>query len=233
MDEPSTSTVSILLLLNYIKYLSTTQKHIKLIAFVKIIYFSGLSTAWIWKHPPEINLNRRGRSYIWMERMCSSCVWNGKMHEKSIYPAFHWWSQKYQLSKDWMEFIFHMFKWQCLWICNLHYSHSLQRQVIHPYLEKGVYKGFTKKFLPVLLQKSKYKEEDVFLWNAYSDQDMKHESSLNKYPDRSTKGFYKLMYHNKTSVGNLLGQVKHQLDQLYCVLYTQKKNTRPNIATDK
>ena len=45
MDEPSTSTVSILLLLNYIKYLSTTQKHIKLIIFVKIIYFSGLSTA--------------------------------------------------------------------------------------------------------------------------------------------------------------------------------------------
>ena len=101
------------------------------------------------------------------------------------------------------------------------------------YLEKGIYKGFTKKFLPVLLQKYNYKEEDVFLWNAYSDQDMKHESSLNKYPDRSTKGFYKLMYHNKTSVGNLLGQVKHQLDQLYCVLYTQKKNTRPNIATDK
>ena len=41
------------------------------------------------------------------------------------------------------------------------------------------------------------------------------------------------MYHNKTSVGNLLGQFKHQLDQLYCVLYTQKKNTRPNIVTDK
>ena len=27
------------------------------------------------------------------------------------------------------------------------------------YLEKGVYKGFTKKFLPVLLQKYNYKEE--------------------------------------------------------------------------
>ena len=101
------------------------------------------------------------------------------------------------------------------------------------YLEKGVYKGFTKKFLPVLLEKYNYKEEDVFLWNAYSDQDMKHESTLNKYPDRSTKGFNNLMYHNKTSVGNLLGQVKQQLDQLHCVLYTQKKNTRPNIATDK
>ena len=97
------------------------------------------------------------------------------------------------------------------------------------YLEKGVYKGFTKKFLPVLLEK----KEDVFLWNAYSDQDMKHESTLNKYPDRSTKGFNNLMYHNKTSVANLLGQVKQQLDQLHCVLYTQKKNTRPNIATDK
>ena len=101
------------------------------------------------------------------------------------------------------------------------------------YMEKGVYKRFTKKFLPVLLQKYNYKEEDAFLWNAYSDKDMKHESTLNKYPDRSTKGFYNLMYHNKTSVGNLLGQVKHQLDQLHCILYTQKKNTRPNIATDK
>ena len=101
------------------------------------------------------------------------------------------------------------------------------------YLEKGVYKGFTKEFLPVLLERYNYKAEDAFLWNVYSDQDMKHKAALNKYPDRSTKGFNNLMYNKITSVGNLLGQVKHQLDQLHCVLYTQKKNTRPNIATDK
>ena len=65
------------------------------------------------------------------------------------------------------------------------------------YLRRGESKGFTKKFLPVLLEKYKYKEEDVFVWNAYSDQDMKHESTLNKYPDRSTKGFNNLMYHKK------------------------------------
>ena len=52
------------------------------------------------------------------------------------------------------------------------------------YLEKGVYKGFTKKFLPVLLEKYKFKPEDTFLWNVYSDQDIKHENSLNKYQDR-------------------------------------------------
>ena len=96
-----------------------------------------------------------------------------------------------------------------------------------------MYKGFTRKFLPVLLERYNYKAEDAFLWNVYSDQDMKHEAALNKYPDRSTKGFNNLMYNNITSVGDLLGQVKHQLDQLHCVLYTQKKNTRPNIVTDK
>ena len=101
------------------------------------------------------------------------------------------------------------------------------------YMEKGVYKGFTKKFLPVLLEKYNCREEDAFLWNVYSDKDMRNEATLNKYPDRSTKGFYKLMYSNKTSVGNLLGEVKHKLDQLHCILYTQKKNTRPNVATDK
>ena len=83
------------------------------------------------------------------------------------------------------------------------------------YLEKRVYKGFTKKFLPVLLERYKYKPEDTFLWNVYSDQDIKHEGSLNKYLDRSTKGFSNLMYNNINSVGNLLGTGKHQLDQLH------------------
>ena len=101
------------------------------------------------------------------------------------------------------------------------------------YLEKGVYKGFTKKFLPVLLEKYKFKPEDTLLWNVYSDQDIKHENSLNKYLDRSTKRFNNLVYNNINSVGKLLGTVKHQLDQLHCVVYAQKKNTRPNIATDK
>ena len=69
--------------------------------------------------------------------------------------------------------------------------------------------------MSVLLERYKYKAEDTFLWNVYSDQDVKHEASLNKYPDRSTKGFSNLMYNNINSVGNLLGTVKHQLDQLH------------------
>ena len=99
--------------------------------------------------------------------------------------------------------------------------------------EKGVYKGFTQKFLPVLLEKYNIPPENAYMWNIYTDQDLSHENSLNKYEDRSTKGFYQMMYKNTNSAGNLLGRVKHQLDPLHCLVYVQKKNTRPNVATDK
>ena len=101
------------------------------------------------------------------------------------------------------------------------------------YMEKGVYKGFTQKFLPVLLEKYNIPPENAYMWNIYTDQDLSHENSLNKYEDRSTKGFYQMMYKNTNSAGNLLGRVKHQLDPLHCLVYAQKKNTRPNVATDK
>ena len=101
------------------------------------------------------------------------------------------------------------------------------------YMEKGVYKGFTKKFIPVLLEKYKIPAENVFLWNIYTDQDMSYEKNLNKYADSSTRGFNRMMYRNTTSSGNLLGRVKNQLDQLHCLVYVQKRNTRPNVATDK
>ena len=97
----------------------------------------------------------------------------------------------------------------------------------------GVYKGFTQKFLPVLLEKYNIPPENAYMWNIYTDQDLSHENSLNKYEDRSTKGFYQMMYKNTNSAGNLLGRVKHQLDPLHCLVYAQKKNTRPNVATDK
>ena len=165
--------------------------------------------------------------------MCSSCVWNGKVHEKSIYPASIDDPKNTNFLKFEWPFIFHMFKWQCLWICNLHCSHSLQRQVIHLVLGEGCLQRVHQEFptcttSKVQLQRRGCLSVECLFWSRYE-----HESTLNKYPDRSTKGFYNQMYHNKTSVGNLLGQVKHQLDQLHCVLYTQKKNTRPNIATDK
>ena len=101
------------------------------------------------------------------------------------------------------------------------------------YMEKGVYKGFTQKFLPVLLEKYNIPPENAYMWNIYTDQDLSHENSLNKYEDRSTKGFYQMMYKNTNSAGKLLGRVKHQLDPLHCLVYAQKKNTRPNVATDK
>ena len=90
-----------------------------------------------------------------------------------------------------------------------------------------------KKFLPVLLEKYNIPPENAYMWNIYTDQDLSHEHSLNKYEDRSTKGFYQMMYKNTNSAGNLLGRVKHQLDPLHCLVYAQKKNTRPNVATDK
>ena len=90
-----------------------------------------------------------------------------------------------------------------------------------------------KKFLPVLLEKYNIPPENAYMWNIYTDQDLSHENSLNKYEDRSTKGFYQMMYKNTNSAGNLLGRVKHLLDPLHCVVYGQKKNTRPNVATDK
>ena len=101
------------------------------------------------------------------------------------------------------------------------------------YMEKGVYKGFTQNFLPVLLEKYNIPSENAYMWNIYTDQDLSHENSLNKYEDRSTKGFYQMMYKNTNSAGKLLGRVKHQLDPLHCLVYAQKKNTRPNVAKDK
>ena len=62
------------------------------------------------------------------------------------------------------------------------------------YMEKGVYKGFTQKFLPVLLEKYNIPPENAYMWNIYTDQDLSHENSLNKYEDRSTKGFNQMMW---------------------------------------
>ena len=101
------------------------------------------------------------------------------------------------------------------------------------YLEKGVYRGFTKKFLPVLLQKYNIEEKDSYLLNLYTDKDMHHESQLNKYATQTTRGFYQMMYHNNTSIGNLLTSNQNALKDLHALAYLQKKNTRPNKPMDK
>ena len=45
-------------------------------------------------------------------------------------------------------------------------------------MEKGVYKGFTQKFLPVLLEKYNIPPENAYTWNIYTDQDLGYENSL-------------------------------------------------------
>ena len=100
-------------------------------------------------------------------------------------------------------------------------------------MEKGVYKGFTNKFLPVLVGKYNLTPQDTYLYNIYTDKDMAHESQLNKYEGQATCGFYQLMYHNQTSVGHLLGSNNHVLKHLHGLAYLQKKNARPNKPMDK
>ena len=101
------------------------------------------------------------------------------------------------------------------------------------YMEKGVYKGFTKKFLPVLMGKYNLTRQDTYLYNIYTDKDMAHESQLNKYEGQATRRFYQFMYHNQTSVGHLLGSNNHVLKHLHGLAYLQKKNARPNKPMDK
>ena len=113
------------------------------------------------------------------------------------------------------------------------YCQYHQLITLHQIHGKECLQGFTQKFLPVLLEKYNIPPENAYMWNIYTDQDLSHENSLNKYEDRSTKGFYQMMYKNTNSAGKLLGRVKHQLDPLHCLVYAQKKNTRPNVATDK
>ena len=43
------------------------------------------------------------------------------------------------------------------------------------YMEKGGYKGFTQKFLPVLLEKYNIPPENAYTWNIYTDEDLSHE----------------------------------------------------------
>ena len=101
------------------------------------------------------------------------------------------------------------------------------------YMEKGVYKGFTKKFLPVLTDKYNLTPQDTYLYNIYTDKDLDHERKLNKYQGQTTCGFYQMMYNNKSSVGHLLGSNKHVLKHLHGLAYLQKKDARPNKPTDK
>ena len=101
------------------------------------------------------------------------------------------------------------------------------------YFESGIYKGFTKKFVPVLLQKFQIPPESAFLWNLYTDRDIEEENAQEKYTYSSTTGFNNLMYGNQRSVGNLITSVQPILDTLYCLIRIEKKDSRPNQWLDR
>ena len=102
------------------------------------------------------------------------------------------------------------------------------------YMEKGCLQGIhPKNFCLYFLRNITFHQKMLTCGTFTLTKDLSHENSLNKYEHTSTKGFYQMMYKNTNSAGNLLGRVKHQLDPLHCLVYVQKKNTRPNVATDK
>ena len=100
------------------------------------------------------------------------------------------------------------------------------------YIEAGMYRGFTKKFLPVLAQKHLVSVENCFMWNVYTDMDIQEKSKKGKkgktarYKGHRTRGFQQLQYSNKTSVGHCLADVKKDLDPLKSVIYIQKQQAR-------
>ena len=100
---------------------------------------------------------------------------------------------------------------------------AAQDKIFIRYFEVGVYRGFTKKFLPVILQKYDMPQESTFLWQLYTDRDAEEENSLEKYPYHSTRGFQRIMYSNDKSVGNLLTKVQAIFDQMHCLMYTDKR----------
>lgn len=101
------------------------------------------------------------------------------------------------------------------------------------FIEKGVYKGFTAKFAPVIASNLNLDPTQIFPWIVYTENDMSEERKRNKYSERTSTGFEQLMYRNKKSVGNLILGMESQLNQLNCVIYIQIKNPRPNRPTDR
>ena len=101
------------------------------------------------------------------------------------------------------------------------------------FIEKGVYKGFTSKFAPVIAFNLNLDPTQIFPWIVYTEKDISEEGKRNKYSDRTSTGFEQLMYRNKKSVGNLILGMESQLNQLNAVIYIQMNNPRPNWPTDR
>ena len=108
-----------------------------------------------------------------------------------------------------------------------------QEKLFVRYIETGMYKGFNKKFPPVLTQKHSVSLDSTFLWNVYTDKDIEAKGRNKKYKDQQVRQFQKMQYSNQSSVGHVLTDVKNQLDPLKAVLYIQKKKARPSHHEDR
>ena len=103
------------------------------------------------------------------------------------------------------------------------------------YMEHGVYKGFTSKFISALSDIYKIPTQNIFPWMVYTDKDFLEASIRMKYSakNQTTRGFLQLMYKNKTSLGNLVTLLKPKLDNLHAVVGFQKKHHRPTEKEDR
>ena len=103
------------------------------------------------------------------------------------------------------------------------------------YMEHGVYKGFTSKFISALANRYNIPTKNVFPWMVYTDKDFVEASIRMKYSgkNQTSRGLLQLMYKNKTSLGNLVTLLKPKLDNLHAIVGVQKKNHRPTEKEDR
>ena len=103
------------------------------------------------------------------------------------------------------------------------------------YMEHGVYKGFTSKFISALSDIYKIPTRNIFPWMVYTDKDFLEASIRMKYSakNQTARGFLQLMYKNKTSLGNLVTLLKPKLDNLHAVVGVQKKHHQPTEKEDR
>ena len=103
------------------------------------------------------------------------------------------------------------------------------------YMEQGIYKGFTSKFISALTSVYNIPSSKVFPWMVYTDKDFLEASIRRKYSgkNQTARGFDQLMYKNKNSVGVLVSNLRPKLDNLHCVIHVQMKNNRPTDKEDR
>ena len=108
-----------------------------------------------------------------------------------------------------------------------------QGKVFIRFIEKGMYKGFTAKIVPLIASKFDVDHNEIYPWIVYTDKDIEEEGKRNKYSERTSTGFHQLMYSNKKSVGKILSGLQDKLDQMNAIIYIEMKNPRPSRPEDR